>query len=231
MTEEVEVKCSDQLFSFMVAPIPEGGYANIYGRNISENKAAWNSLEETVNALALINEKLGVVGRLTRHDGRNKLSVIINNIYLAKQRLTDNPVALGYLREIESAVEQVEKIFDFARTYEMVGAEELSYANVENYVNEAATLFSDLNGTKIVNECDGLTVLADSLLRQLFYNLIHNSLRHGENVSQIKAHYKEVNKDQLMLVYEDDGVGIPGDEKEKKSLRKVTAKAQGMVST
>jgi K+-sensing histidine kinase KdpD len=113
----------------------------------------------------------------------------------------------------------------------MVGAEELSYANVENYVNEAATLFSDLNGTKIVNECDDLTVLADSLLRQLFYNLIHNSLRHGENVSQIKAHYKEVNKDQLMLVYEDDGVGIPGDEKEKKSLRKVTAKAQGMVST
>ncbi len=73
LTEEVEVKCSDQLFSFMVAPIPEEGYANIYGRNISENKAAWNSLEETVNALALINEKLGVVSRLTRHDGRNKL--------------------------------------------------------------------------------------------------------------------------------------------------------------
>jgi len=215
LTEEVEVKCSDQLFSFMVAPIPEEGYANIYGRNISENKAAWNSLEETVNALALINEKLGVVGRLTRHDGRNKLSIIINNIYLAKQRLTDNPVALGYLRESESAVEQVEKIFDFARTYETVGAEELSYANVKNCVNEATTLFSDLNGTKIVNKCDSLTVLADSLLRQLFYNLIHNSLRHGKNVSQIKAHYKEVGKNQLWLIYDDDGVGIPGDEKEK----------------
>lgn len=107
LTEEVEVKCSDQLFLFMVAPIPEEDYANIYGRSISENKAAWNSLEETVNALVLINEKFGVVGRLTRHDGRNKLSIIINNIYLAKQRLTDNPVALGYLRESESAIEHV----------------------------------------------------------------------------------------------------------------------------
>ena len=96
----------------------------------------------------------------------------------------------------------------------MLGAEELSYANAEKSVNEAVLLFSDLNGVKILNECQGLTVLSDSLLRQLFYNLIHNSLRHGERLSQIRVCYKEVD-DQLGLVYEDDGVGIPEEEKEK----------------
>ena len=66
----------------MVAPIPEEGYANIYGRNITESKAAWKSLEETVNALVLMNEKLGIVGKLTRHNGRNKLAVVLNNLLL-----------------------------------------------------------------------------------------------------------------------------------------------------
>jgi len=166
-----------------------------------------------MNELIMIN-KLGVVGRLTRHDGRNKLAVVLNNLYLAKQRLGEDTVTLDYLRGIESAVEQMEKIFDFARTYEMLGAEELSYANVENSINEAVTLFSDLAGTKLINECHGLTVLADSLLRQLFYNLIHNSLRYGEKLSQIRIYY-EVEDDQLKLIYEDDGVGIAEDEKEK----------------
>ena len=116
---------------------------------------------------------------------------------------------------VNSAVEQLEKIFDYAETYEMLGAEELSYANVEKSSNEAARLFSDLNGAKLMNECHDLTVLADSLLRQLFYNLIHNSLRDAEKLSQIRVYYNEVKEDQLNLVYEDDGVGIPEDEKEK----------------
>ncbi|MCK4885702.1 ATP-binding protein, partial [Candidatus Bathyarchaeota archaeon] len=51
--------------------------------------------------------------------------------------------------------------------------------------------------------------------RQLFYNLIDNSLKHGEKVSRIRVHYEEAGKDKLKLVYEDDGVGIPKAEKEK----------------
>ena len=79
----------------MVAPIPESGYVNIYGRNITESKAAWESLDESMNELVRINEKLGVVSKLTRHDARNKLSVILNNLYLAKQRLREDQIALA----------------------------------------------------------------------------------------------------------------------------------------
>jgi len=134
---------------------------------------------------------------------------------LAKQKLAANHSSLEYLGEIESAIDQMEKIFDFARTYEMLGVEELSYMNVEKSVDEAAILFPGLAGAKLVNECQGLTVMADSLLRQLFYNLIDNTLKYGEKVSQIRVYHEEVGKDQLKLVYEDDGIGVPNDEKEK----------------
>jgi signal transduction histidine kinase len=87
--------------------------------------------------------------------------------------------------------------------------------NVEQTFAEAISALTDLRDIKVMNQCQGLTVLADSLLRQLLYNLIHNSLTHGKKVSQIKAYYKESEENQLKLVYEDDGVGIPKAEKEK----------------
>jgi signal transduction histidine kinase len=127
--------------------------------------------------------------------------------------LTGDHEALQYLSEIESAVGQAELIFDFARVYEKLGVEALEYVSVKDTFKEACKQFSDLK-VAVVNGCGGLRVLADSMLGRLFYNLIDNSLKHGENVTKIKVYYEEAN-DKLKLVYEDDGVGIPEAEKEK----------------
>jgi signal transduction histidine kinase len=162
-----------------------------------------------------MNEKLRVVGGLTRHDVRNKLSTITGNIYLLKKPLAGDSSALDKLREMKAAVEQTVRILDFARTYEMLGAEELVYINVEKTVNEAVSLFSGLNNVKVTNDCHGLHVLADSLLRQLFYNLIDNSLKHGEKTTQIRIHCEKTEANQLKLTYEDDGAGIPEDVRQK----------------
>lgn len=172
-------------------------------------------IEQAQSEFKSMNEKLRVVGKLTRHDVRNKLSAVTGNVYLAKKKLDDDDETSKYLKEIESAVQQMERIFGFAETYEMLGVEELAHVNVENTLEEAVSLFSDLKGVKVVNDCRGLTVLADSLLRQVFYNLIDNSLKHGENVKKIKVYYEETDKSQLKLVYEDDGVGILNNEKLK----------------
>jgi PAS domain S-box-containing protein len=191
----------------------ESGDSITFAEDITERKEAEEKLERMMNELVTINEKLGVVGRLTRHDARNKLSVIANNLYLAKQKLAADHGALEFLGDIESAIDQMEKIFDFARNYEMLGVEELSYMDVGKTVEEAAMLLSGMNEVKLVNKCKGLAVMTDSLLRQLFYNLMDDTLKHGGKVTQIRVHYEE-GEDMLKLVYEDDGVGIPENEKE-----------------
>jgi PAS domain S-box-containing protein len=201
--------------SLSAVMLKEKRHALAIVRDCTERKAAWTSLEQTIDELVKINEKLGVVGRLTRHDARNKLSVILNNIYLAKQTSAENPQQKeNCIHEIESVVDQMTKIFDFASHYEKLGIEELTYNNVENRFQEAATLISGTQNIQFTSECPGLHVLADSLLRQLFYNLIHNSLTHGKKVSQIKIRYHE-DPEQLQLVYEDNGSGIATDEKQK----------------
>jgi PAS domain S-box-containing protein len=185
-----------------IVKIGEEEYSIGFFRDITERKRA----EEK---LAAINEKLSVVGELTRHDVRNKLSAITGNTYLAKQETSNNEI-LEYLGEIESSVSQIVRIFDFASAYEKLGVEQLAYLDAKKALGEAASLFSDLKGVRIVNDCAGLTVLADSLLRQIFYNLIDNSLKYGQRIKQIRVYYDEA-YNQLKLVYEDDGVGIPSD--------------------
>jgi PAS domain S-box-containing protein len=197
--------------SISAAPVAvEGqllGYVGMY-KDISELKNAEKKLEA-------MNEKLRVVGGLTRHDVRNKLSTITGNIYLNKKKLADHPEILAGFKDMESACEQIVRVFNFAKDYEMLGAEELKYIETEKVVNEAVSLFPNLDGVKITNGCRGLTVLADSLLRQLFYNLIDNSLKHGEKLSQIRIRYEKTEENQLRLVYEDDGVGIAWNAKPK----------------
>jgi PAS domain S-box-containing protein len=185
------------------------------GTDVTELREAERELKTAMERLGIMNEKLRVVGGLTRHDVRNKLSVISGNAYLAKKELVGNSKVQNYLREMEVAVGQVVRIFDFAKAYEMLGVEELAYVDVERTVGEAVSLFSDLKGVKVANDCQGLSVLADSLLRQLFYNLVDNSLKYGQKTTRIRIHYEEANQDELKLVYEDDGVGIPAAEEPK----------------
>lgn len=66
-------------------------------RDISERKKAEAELKRLMEQLKMTNEKLSVVGKWTRHDARNKLSVIKSNLYLAKKKLQGNETVMKYL--------------------------------------------------------------------------------------------------------------------------------------
>jgi len=180
--------------------------------DITEQKWMQEVFDDAIGKVVELNEKLHVVEDLTRHDLRNKLSALNGQLYLLKKRFSDNPKALQQLKEMEIVSQQMLRIMEFEKNYVQVGAEELKHVEVEVHLDEAALLFSNLKGATLVNECHGLTVLADSLLRQLFYNLIDNTLKYGEKTRRIRVYYKE-EENQVKLIYEDDGVGIPSDVK------------------
>jgi len=117
--------------------------------------------------------------------------------------------------EQKKAEKALKGVFDeLSLVNEQLGLEKLSFVDVGKSFDAAVSLLHDLGKMEVVNDCKGLSVLADSLLNQLFYTLLDNSLRYGEKVSRIRIHHK-VSKDELKLIYEDDGVGIQEDEKEK----------------
>jgi PAS domain S-box-containing protein len=182
------------------------GYKGI-DRDVTERK-------KTADSLVMVNEKLRVVGKLTRHDVRNKLSAINSAAYLLKKKYGSDPEANKYLEIITSAVAMSDRLFEFSQLYEKIGAEEQTEIYVKRCFDEAVALFPNLGKVKVINGVDGLSLVADSLLRQIFYNLIDNSWKHGIKVTQIKLYYKKMG-DKIKLYFEDDGVGIPMENKVK----------------
>jgi signal transduction histidine kinase len=169
---------------------------------------ALNSLSNSLDKIQELNEKLWVVGSLTRHDVRNKLSAVTGYAYILKKKHGDQADVVDGLSRMEQSVKEIVGIFDFAKIYEQIGVEELTYVSAEEKLNEAVALFSGYIPT-IINECHGLTVLADSFLRQLFYNFIDNTRKYGKKTTAIKVYFEKADQDCLKLVYEDDGVGVP----------------------
>jgi K+-sensing histidine kinase KdpD len=74
------------------------------------------------------------------------------------------------------------------------------HIDMEKTVDEAISLFSGMKDTKVINDCHGLAVLADSLLRQWFYNLVDNSLKYGKKITKIKVHYQRTSQDEPKLI-------------------------------
>ena len=187
----------------------------IVSNDITEHKKTEEELKRNQAKMEIINEKLNVVGRLTRHDVGNKLMVIKSNLYLLKKQIGGNPNLAKYLESMDSAINQSDEMFEFSRIYEKIGAEKTLEIDVTQCLNQAIALLPNLGIIKIVNECQGLKVIADSLLKQLFYNLLDNSLKHGEKVTEIRLHFSKKEDDGVKLVYEDNGVGIPETDKSK----------------
>jgi len=154
-------------------------------RDISEGKKAEEAMKDAVGELFFLNEKLNVVGSLTRHDVRNKLFTIIANTYLLRKKYAGQEDILNGINKIEQAVKDSTKIFEFAKMYEQLGGKDLQYINIENMLNDATALFSGLN-IRVINNCRGLSLLADSFLRQLFYNFLDNTIKYGKKTTFCK---------------------------------------------
>ncbi|MCX8150532.1 MAG: PAS domain S-box protein [Candidatus Bathyarchaeota archaeon] len=194
----------------------EGKFSGGIGVSTDISEKTWmlEVLEDAIKHVAELNSKLHTVERLTNHDIRNKLTIVDGRIFLLKKRIGDNPLLKEHVEAIAMASKQILQILEFQRVYVQIGSEDLTYVEVGKLMDEAVSLFSPLENTQIINECHGLTVLADSLLRQIFYNLIDNTLKYGEKVTKIKLYFKE-DGESLKIIYEDNGVGIPEEVKNK----------------
>lgn len=158
------------------------------------------------------NEKLQVVGSLTRHDVINKLATINAQAYLVKKKFGDNPQIAQAMDTIKLAVEQSNKLFEFSKFYERIGSEELTVLDIQETFNGATKLLAATH-VKFKCSCD-LKVQADSMLLQVFYNLIDNSLKHGAKVTEIRLDCS-TSETEERLIYSDNGDGVPANSKEK----------------
>jgi len=204
---DVDAKLAVAFGEFAAIALNNSYSADAIQKRDDEITKALERLSESNLKLENATEKLQVIGSLTRHDARNKLAVLNNYIYLLRKKIVDNTDANKFLTAMDEATKQLLAILEFEKVYEQIGSEILVYANVEKLFAEASLLITDFKGIKLECKCNGLEVLTDSLLRQLLYNLMDNTLKYGEKTTLIRLSCRK-DENSMLLIYEDDGVGM-----------------------
>jgi signal transduction histidine kinase len=158
------------------------------------------------------NLKLDLLSSITRHDVLNQLTVIEGHLALVRLRTEDKEI-LYHIDASLGAKRVIERQISFFRDYQGMRNQARTWQDVETAFMEAGrSLVGD--GVRLSADAGRVELLADPLLTKVLYNLIDNSLAHGERVSSISLS-AEWDGDGLRLLYEDDGVGVPTEHKEK----------------
>ncbi|MGA2104577.1 MAG: PAS domain S-box protein [Methanoregula sp.] len=178
----------------------------VSARDITERK-------QVEDALRLANKKIALLSSITRHDINNQIFVLNGFIELLRQKIPDTSLEY-YFTSIVQTSARISTMIQFTKTYETVGETTPGWQEARTFVNIAANQVP-LGKIKVKNDIPaGWEVFADPLIVKVCYNLIDNAVRHAGNITSIRFS-AERRGDNYIIVCEDDGTGVPVDEKEK----------------
>ncbi len=157
------------------------------------------------------NKQAALLTGITRHDIINQINTLNAEIEI---RMMEKPNGSEeeFIRKVRAFTGTILRQIIFTRDYQNVGAEPPRWIPVRQKIDEILQTF-ERDGIAISVETGELEIYADPLIEKVFFNLIDNSKRHGGHVSRIRFSCIHDGPD-LCLVYEDDGTGIPDEEKE-----------------
>jgi len=164
------------------------------------------------DALRQVNAKLNLVSSITRHDILNRLQVIYGIISLLQDGIAD-PSYRGYLKKAEESAIAIKRQIDFTADYKNMGLEKANWQNVKDSVRQSRENV-DLKGVNLEIFTNNLEIFADPWLNKVFFNLVDNTLQYAGHGTNITVSYRE-SEGGLDLLFEDNGIGIPLEEKEK----------------
>jgi sensor domain CHASE-containing protein/two-component sensor histidine kinase len=161
----------------------------------------------------LANAKLTLLSRITRHDVLNQVTIVRGFADLLAENIPEGSPDIEYLGRIRSAARAIEQQLAFMREYELEAApSSVGWIDVRQLFLDVARGMG-LFGVKASVHFDNLYIYSDRLLAKIFSTLIDNSVTHGERADTITLSFYE-SGDKGVLVYEDNGIGIPPGQKD-----------------
>jgi len=163
-------------------------------------------------AIELANRKLNLMNNITRHDILNTLTGIFGLIDMIRAggRMGEDDQLLAEVREQAKVIEWQ---IAFTKQYQEVGIRMPQWQNVRAIIEKVIPNFENPPFT-ISAQVGDIEVYADPLFEKVIYNLIDNAVRYADTATSFVFSARKSDR-TLVIVCEDNGTGIPGDQKER----------------
>lgn len=177
-------------------------------------------------------EKLTLVGQLAAgvaHEIRNPITVISGFLQLMKK----DPHNRSYLEIMMSEVNRINLIISEFLLLAKPSVIKFEQHNIKEIVEEILPLFQNMAEDKLIDltvECPEVLPMIQcerNQLKQVFINVIKNSIEAMKTGGEIKIIVKLYDKKRLLIRFVDQGVGIPADKIAKLGQPFYTTKENG----
>ena len=179
-----------------------------YLLGISEDITERKQAEERFN---LANRKLALMTDVTFQDIQNKVTALRGYIEIGKEKGRENE-RIALLEKEEVVLESIHHLIRNTKEYQQMGVDQIRWIPLEPRIRMQASLISGRPDFSLDIDLHGLEIYSDPLIDRVFYNLIDNTVKHSKTFTRISFSCQE-KPDGLILICEDDGVGIPPGQK------------------
>jgi PAS domain S-box-containing protein len=171
--------------------------------DVSDQKQAEDAIRKATKQIMLLNS-------VTRHDILNQLNTLTGYMGLVKKLANDDRIREMNQQE-ELIADTIRRQITFTRDYQNIGMNPPQWTNVERTITKALAT-ADLSSAELDITTGTLELYSDLLIEKVYFNLVDNSIRHGGHVTRMSfgSHMEDSG---LTLIYEDDGTGIPDEDK------------------
>ncbi|CAM3989852.1 PAS domain-containing sensor histidine kinase [Bacillus paramycoides] len=176
-------------------------------RDITERKKT----EELLNK----SDTLAAIGQLAAgvaHEVRNPLTVIKGFIQLFQINKEDQEKYFDLmLSEIERIEAILQEFLSIAKTDEIPTEKKNIYKIFENVVSLINTkaIMINIQVELIADSSEIIIECSENQLKQVFINILQNSIEAMPDGGKISIHMKEMNEDGVIIDIVDEGIGIP----------------------
>ena len=213
--DELEVPIGARLFSFLVVPITERRYANLYGTDVTERKAAEAALRDADRRK---DEFLAVLA----HELRNPLAPICNAVELLKRpdlSPENFQLARGIAeRQLEHTVRLIDDLLDISRISRgkiELKKERATLKSIVDQALETSRPHIQENGhqLQVLLPKQRIVLHADRVrLAQVVSNLLNNACKYSEKNGNIEIAARVENGKELLLSVKDSGIGLAAED-------------------
>jgi len=241
--KEEEEEVDDRIFSFVIAPVKESGYANLYARDITERKQAEDERERLYKAVSAKNQELQSIVFIASHDLRSplvnvkgfagelekscdKLAKVLDHKSITKplkgkiEPLLREDISES-LHFIKAGADKMDSLISGLLRLSRIGTAELDIDRLDMSEMVKSILktvrFNIQQRDAKIDVGNMPSCLGDSsLVNQVFSNLIDNALKYVDpkRGAQIQISGKSEDGNVIYCV-QDNGIGVSDEHREK----------------